>query len=372
MFFAKEEKINPGLYIRKVLKGIMVVLLAEMLAVFVWFCIPTSVHYHVQETYSFQSKNKDGEVKLAIMIPKSGPYQEVQNVTVFSIGTETRESYPSVDVVKLTGHIKANEKKVATLSYDVILHQGKAQWDAPVESFQLQPQKGIESDHPIIALAASRIAMGQSRDDAYRIYKFTSALLSWGGGSGTDPNLRIQSALQAYQTREGVCGDFANLMTALCRASKIPAQSIDGLSMPSHYPPLWSATYAWGHPGAAHAWVEFHTTAGWEIADPSAAYLMPVKSIWFGKNDGSHLSYGERISQDHIYEEMMAWASAGYPLVGAMSDPLRFAAASNATDVSVLPQGTVKVTWNGKWFNLIVLIVIYVVWRQQRRKRSDG
>ena len=175
--------------------------------------------------------------------------------------------------------------------------------------------------------------------------------------------------LEAYQNRKGVCGHFANLMTALCRAAKIPAQSVSGLHLPP-YPPLWSATRTWGSPGGTHGWVEFHTAEGWEMDDPSAAYRTPLKALSFGNNRG-HLSYGERLAHARICEGMRGWAHAAGSMVGAMSGPLRFAAAADGK-VSFLPQATVKVTWSSRWFYVVALVGLflsghrYCRWRQKR------
>ena len=355
---------------RKILKRLLIALMAGLLTVVVLIYPPASTHYHIREAYSFRAGDKDAGIRLAVMIPTTGPYQEVRNVVISWDGTEARESQGSVEVVKLMGQIKAGQEKIGTIVYDVILRTGQAQWKAPVEDFQLQPQPGIESDAPALVRAASQIVAGQSRKDAYRIHKFTAGQLSWGGESGTNQNLRLQSALDAYQRRKGVCGHYANLMTALCRAAKIPAQSVSGLNLPA-YPPLWSATRVWGSPADTHGWVEFHTPKGWEMADPSAAHWMPVKGLFFGRNDGGHLSYGERLSHDRICEAMRAWAGAMGSMVGAMSGPLRFAAAADGK-VSFSPQAMVKVTWSSRWFyvmGIVGLLVggdLYHRWRQKR------
>ena len=363
------------------LKRIFFTLLTPVLLGLVWFYIPASTHYRVEEVYTFQSDEENAKVRLAVMLPKGGPYQTVENVTVSWEGTETRESHGSIDVVKLTGDIEAKQEKVATIACDIVMHQGRVRWEAPVEDFQLQPQEGIESDHPIIAEAASQIAESPDRDSAYRIFKFTAAHIStWSGKvsiDGSNPEVRIQSALEAYQTRTGVCGQFANLMTALCRAADIPAQSMTGLSMPS-YPPLWSATSGpWRHPAGTHGWVEFRTSEGWGMADPSAAFRMPVKSAWFGRNDGAHLCYGERSFIDAVSKKMTAWAKTDGKLVGGMTGPYRFAAGVDANGVSVKPQAMVKIAWNGRWLNSFVLIVLLLVawyrpWRWRPRKQSNS
>jgi hypothetical protein len=349
-------------------------LMAGLLTLLVWLYLPGSTHYHLQETYSFRAGDQAAEVRLAVMIPTSGPYQEVKNVVISWDGTAATESHPPVEVVKLAGHIQARAEKTATVAYDVVLYQGRARWEGPTEDFQLRPQPGIESEEPALMQAAAKLAAGTSREEAYRLYRFTAGWLAWYGESGTDPSLRLQSARKAYQTRQGVCGHFANLMTALCRAAHIPAQSISGLQLPA-YPPLWSATRVWGSPAGTHGWVEFHTPKGWELADPSAAHWQPLKSLAFGRTDGGHLSFGERIAQDRTYEAMEAWAVAKGAPIGGMTGPLRFMATADG-QVSVVPRGTVKVTWSSRWFAVVVLVGLLLGgdlgWGWWRRRHGAG
>ena len=260
---------SAATYLRRKFKRLCFVLFVLVLAVVVWFGAPASVCYRVQEAYQFQAGDKDGKVRLAALLPKSGPYQAVSLVGVFWDGAQVRESLQCLDILKLEARLKARQHKEAIIVYDVSLPQGKARWEEAIEGFELQPQKEIESDHPIIVAQASQLVHAQGREDAYRIYKFTAAHLSWRWWSEGGSNFSA-SALKAYQTRVGACGEFANLMVALCRAARIPARTISGLDLPS-YPPFWSATRVWGHPGVAHAWTEFHGLAGWEMADPSGA-----------------------------------------------------------------------------------------------------
>jgi len=347
------------------LKRVLFALPTPFLLGLVWFYVPASTHYHIEETYSFQSTENDAQVRLAIMLPKSGPYQDIDSLAVSWEGDETRESHGSVDVVKFTGHFVAKHKKVATVAYDIVMRQGGVRWEAPVEDSQLQPQEGIESDHPLIVEAASQIAEKPDRNNAFRIFKFTAThISSWRGEvstNGSNPEVRIQSALKAYQTRNGVCGHFSNLMTALCRAADIPSQSMTGLSIPSH-PPLWSTTSGpWQHPAGTHSWVEFGTSEGWEMADPSAASKMPVKNVWFGRNDGGHLCYGERSFIKAVSMKMRSWAKTDGKLIGGMTGPYRFMAGADANGVSVRPEAMLKVVWDGRWFNSFILILLMLI-----------
>jgi hypothetical protein len=324
-----------------------------------WFVIPTSVQYHLTERYAFTSLQQDATIYLAVIVPKTGPYQTVENIHIIWNGTQEQISYPSVDVLKFRGAIRAGETQIATIAYDVILRQGPARWAAPVTDFQLKPQTDIESDQAVLVHQASQIASGQTRKDVYSIYTFTSNYLSWPQGTRIGGN---ESALTAYITRVGGCGEFANLAVALYRADQIPAQAITGLALPS-YPPFWSVTKTWNHPGGAHAWVEVNTDAGWELTDPSwgSYWPGPLKRIWFGRNDGSHLSYGESGQYTELYDELTSWGEKYGTLIGGMSNPLHFVSTASSAEVSITPSVTLRKGWDGRWIVTVSLYLLLIV-----------
>jgi hypothetical protein len=104
--------------------------------------------------------------------------------------------------------------------------------------------------------------------------------------------------------------------------------------------------------------VEFYTSEKWEMADPGAAFRMPLKNIWFGRNDGGHLFYSERSIIDAVSEEMKAWAATDGKSIGGMTGPYRFMAGASANGVSVRPEAVLKVVWDGRWFNSVMLIIV--------------
>ena len=96
---------------------------------------------------------------------------------------------------------------------------------------------------------------------------------------------------------------------------------------------------------------------------------MPIKHLWFGRNNGSHLFYGESGAYGRIFGEVTAWAAAdGHP-IAAMSDPNKFAAGADASGISISPRVTIKVTWNARWFYLAALALCFVAWRLQQGRR---
>ena len=356
-------------YIARIL--IYILLLITVLLVG-WYGLPASVHYHLTESYVFSTSQGYASLALAVLLPKSGAYQSVDNVQVTWDGLLERVAYPALDVYKLQGRVSPAEPRTATFSYDVILSQGSARWEAPILDYQLLPQVDIESDQPELVDQARQLTGGSGRGKVYSIYKFTSSYLHWPSGSRIGGS---QSALAAYQTRIGGCGEFANLMVALCRADQVPAQSITGLAFPA-YPPFWSATRTWNHPAGAHAWVEVFTGERWEMADPSWVSYFPgsLKRLYFGRSDGSHLSYGEIGQYVQAYAELTAWAEQVGALVGAMSNPLHFVASSSAEGVTVIPSVTLRKGWDGRWFVVVILygimlLAIRVIENRLKRNR---
>lgn len=318
---------------------------AAFLAGFLW--APASVHYQITERYAFTA-SEDAQVALAVLLPRSGPYQEVSPPQVTWEGSRQQQAEAGVDVLRLHGSIGADGSAEAAIAYSVRLRQGPARWSGPVEDGDLLPEAEIEADDPAIRSLARELAGGSTPEDALRIHRFVAGYLSWPTGPrfGSD-----QSALQALETGIGGCGEFANLTVALCRAAGIPARSVGGLAFleSAFLPPYFPArTRTWLHPAGAHAWVECYAGGQWRMADPSwASYGLPT----FGRSDGNHLSYGQAGEERAAYERAAAWACAlGHPAAG-MSAPLKFASGASAEGVRVTPVVSVRKGWDGRWLN---------------------
>jgi hypothetical protein len=366
-------KMKPRLLLTNLGRGLLYgIALVSALAV-AWFAIPASVHYQITERFVFYATKPDTAVSLAVIVPKTGAYQIVKLGEVRWDGTQEQMTTDAVDVLKFQGLVEAGVTKEASISYEVVITQGPVRWDGPSMDVQLQPQGEIESGNAELMRASSRLAHGSTRADAYALYAFVSDYLSWPQGSRIDATA---SALNAYHTRVGGCAEFANLMVALSRAAKIPSQAMTGLALPAYYPPLWSATQTWNHPGGAHAWVEVYTESGWELVDPSwgSGYPGILKGLWFGRNDGSHLSYGESGQYTATYDELMAWGQQNGSIIGAMSDPLHFVASASTDGVSVTPSVTLKKGWDARWAvaaSLYVgLVVMFAILERRIKKKQ--
>ena len=310
----------------------------------VFFIFPAEVQYHVTEKYMFSADQMGKKVQLAVMLPKDNAYQDVDNLEIRWGGDFSKSDFEEVKVIKLSGHSDHGE---AILEYDVNLFQGRIDWEAKTKAQDILPQKGIESNEPVLINQAKELSADPLEEVAHKTYKFTASYLSWAKGTRIGEE---QSALIAYENRIGVCGDFANLMTALNRSIDNPARSISGLSMPTYLPPKMTTERIWMHPGGAHAWVEVYDQDHWTITDPSWAARMPFDGLWFGRSSGQYLSYGETGAHEQIFEEMLQWGEENGDLIGAMSAPLKFVSSSeDKNHVSITPVVSVKKVRDARW-----------------------
>ena len=319
-----------------------------------FFLLPVHLHYHVEERYLLSTSEDDATVYLGVLIPQSGPYQEIKNINISWEGIQERESKQSVEVIKLAGKLPAGGNQEAIISYDVVLPQGSVSWEAPIEDFQLMPQPGIESDHASLKAGVSRIINDSSQNDAYRIYKFTSEHLTY---SEDARDCISSSALSAYRTQTGVCSEFARLMVALNRAADIPAQMISGIVLPDLVFFGSSQTRAWEHAGESHAWVEIFTEGAWTIADPTVGsdYLL---RLYFGRTDGHYLSYGELIQEGKEYAEVQKWATSQGVVIAKKHAGLKFIATADTDKVSFTPTSYVKKGWDGRWAVALISLAL--------------
>jgi len=352
----------------KLVRSVMYIVLLITIPGALFFLLPTHLEYQVIERYTFSSDQDGNQFSVAVLLPLSGAYQEINNVQIAWPGEVLRRQYDEVELVILDQPPGGSALLEAEISYEASLAQGNMRWNANVEESHLLPQKNIESDAPELLKAAETICSGQKVDQAYPVYSFTAGYLSWPTGTQTGGE---QSALAAYNSRIGVCGEFANLMTALNRACGIPAKSISGLSMPMFSPPMMTTARVWNHPGGAHAWVEVYTDGKWAIADPSWASQMPFNRLWFGRSLGQYLSYGEVGEQERIYDEIIAWGEERGTIIGAMSAPNKFVAVSSDENAAVTPSVQVKKVKDHRWILAVSSFLLLTIAANRIESRAE-
>ena len=334
-------------------RGILCFGLICLVVLGAFFCLPANVQYHVTERYIFSGEGENTQVYLGVMLPQSGPYQWVENIEISWDGVKREENYGFVDVIKLSGEKSSQESLDAAIEYDVKLPQGPVSWSAPVEEYQRQPQVGIESDCDCIRNQAANLCEGASAKDAYEIYSFTADYLTY---SFEYKDCTSISALQAYEIGSCVCAGYARLMTALCRASGIPAQMVLGLVYPD---PMFKShiTSFPQNPHEAHAWVEYYSEGSWKMADPTWG-AKRLKFMQFNRNDGRHLAYGELEQVLSVDDDLEVWAFSQAKFILGDDSCFRYIATSDSDQVSFFAAPSIQRKWDGRWVNTIIVWAI--------------
>jgi hypothetical protein len=259
------------------------------------------------------------------------------------------------------------ENLEATIEYDVKLPQGPVSWLAPVENFQRHPQTGIESDEPCLHEQAVSLDRGTPNKNAYKIYSFTSDYLTY---SREDMDCTSVSALKAFELGSSVCAGYARLMTALCRASNIPAQMMIGLVYPD--PMFRSHVTAFPQdPDEMHAWVEYYSDGSWKMADPTWGARWP-KFLQFNRNDARHLAYGEQEQFFLLSSDLEAWTFDKAKFMLGNGKSFRYFASSTSDRILLVPITTVHRDWDGRWLNTIVVWGITTWFLSRNRGKIIG
>jgi hypothetical protein len=310
----------------------VVVILTTVL--FVLFLNPQRT-FTITETFRIASES--GSIThLRVDLPMSGGYQEISNLLV-----EGAEEY-SVEYFngwrELTVRVPSDGSEViVTISFTARLFRNVQPWDGEVLAEYTLPQQFIDSDNAAIIALASELRGDSDYETARNILNHVYRLISWPPGQQVDIPKLYASELLEYPI--GVCGDFANLMTALLRAEGIPARPISGLTLSIHQL-VGRSVNDWGHLGGAHGWVEFFADGKWHFADPSWG--------WFGRNATEHLSFGmyeADIRSDFQQNLISEMEDTDFFMTGAMSAPLRFRVWSTDENTTVIPQGDVRFSW---------------------------
>ena len=87
--------------------------------------LPAHLHYHIEERYTISTDDDEAAVYLGVLIPKSGPYQEVRNSQISWNGEQEREARRNVEIVKLSGEIVMEKFKKRQSTMMSFCHKGQ-------------------------------------------------------------------------------------------------------------------------------------------------------------------------------------------------------------------------------------------------------
>ncbi len=157
-----------------------------------------------------------------------------------------------------------------TLRYEALVHTEDHVDMADHRAPELAP--GDLPDEALVFTLPSRYCQSDLvADDAWRLFgsvpagydrvqqicDFVNGHLTWTAGATTS----VHSALEVYDSKTGVCRDFAHLAISLCRALNIPARYAFGY-LPDVGVPATDA------PMDFCAWMEVYLGGGWYTFDP--------------------------------------------------------------------------------------------------------
>jgi len=135
----------------------------------------------------------------------------------------------------------------------------------------VKPSAHIESDAEAIKNAAAPYAALTDKPISERVwllYQAINTYLSY----DENPQYAHKGALNALNTRRGVCTEFSGLFVAFCRAMGIPARVVNGYWVRKRDLALNNAVDVHGD---RHAWPEYYLpTVGWIPAEPTMICTM--------------------------------------------------------------------------------------------------
>jgi len=329
---------------------ILVLIVLAITAVSAYALLPAKVHYHIKKAFHVSQDAGDANIYLGVVLPKSGPYQDVHNLSIQWDGAQDTHSRAYVDLLKLSKRLPGNSETIAVVEYDITLRQGKTAWQAPVDQVDLLPGEGIESNHEVIQQTAAQIISEPNGDKALKIFQFTTNFLEYSETGCEETNV---SALEAFTTRVGACIGYSRLMVALSRAAGIPARMVIGTILPDILFSLPRVNNT-GIPGSGHAWVEYNAQNSWHIADPSCGRGY-ISYLSFDRSDGQHLSFGDFYQFSNSKDELYEWATE-YASVQEIQLTSVFASDSEHTEIS--SETTIRKIWDFRWVNVILALVV--------------
>jgi transglutaminase-like putative cysteine protease len=150
--------------------------------------------------------------------------------------------------------------RIVTINADLLVSATDNPVSSEPLSWNFNPQKYIESDHPKIKRVAQKLSSPDPLKTIEEVFRWVAGNLRYSGYVGKN-----HGALFALEHKAGDCTEYANLFVALCRANDIAARSVGGYICPRNGV-LKARSY--------HNWSEFYNQGTWKLADPQNRVLM--------------------------------------------------------------------------------------------------
>ena len=339
----------------KIRTGI-IVLLSIIFFFISFFWVPGDIYYRIKEIYTF-SASEDASLNLSVLLPSSGPNQEVFDPQVNWPGTWQINDDGRLRVLTLEGSIKAGETLKAVILYRANLSQGTAQWiDQPVTAADTDASTAVQSDAPEIAAQAELLRVaGDEALTLRQIYEFTRDYLD---APPIDTGIGDESALSVFRSGLGGALGRANLLAALSRANGLPAKAISGQKLP-YTIPLIPVTATAAYPGQNGIWNEVFYNNAWGLVDPNApgGFYRPAALGW---SDGRHLVYGDIEEETGVFQTLLDNIGEESHWTASSEELLRYVAWADAdqSQLELTTKVSLMTTWDARWVMLVALIAI--------------
>ena len=213
-------------------------------------------------SYTISVPGRTRMVRLTVLIPESVPNIQNINRVDFSIKPVRylfKNGYRYAEIM-------INEpKRVEKLEVNILVSLSRYDLQTAMENkdknqFQqtgleefLREEKFIEKENSEITTIADSITATDEIEIIRNIYKYVIDNMEY-----VIQGKKDRGAIYALRYKKGDCSEYSDLFVALCRAKKIPARVVNGISVQSD-----SKT-------AKHNWVEVYLKEyGWVPFDPS-------------------------------------------------------------------------------------------------------
>jgi hypothetical protein len=175
--------------------------------------------------------------------------------------------------------LRPHEKLAIHYTYTVKRRHSNAWRTRGFSVADTKPEHSIESDDKRVIKKAMELTDGKGTSDAKKartFYDYVAGSIQFNTHAG---DAASRSAVECLEAQGGVCGHKANLLTALCRASSIPARSVSGLTLPRKF-------RAAPNRAGSHAWNEIYIKGqGWCFADPTYGSSLWNRKRYWGDYD---------------------------------------------------------------------------------------
>ncbi|MGE5396743.1 MAG: transglutaminase domain-containing protein [Chitinophagales bacterium] len=242
-------------------------------------------HYLLEKKWRFSNRGDPATLKVELNLGNSSsPYQRELELKVNpqpeSISVDDYGNRKAVIVFNNLGKNKTADVTVerevinSAINYNIepnLVNSDYSRFSAFDLYVRQQPM--IEVGDSTVQITAKNLRQNLANsnspyDLAKEIYQFVNLHMTYDDNEA----VRNKGAVSALRNGKGVCGDYASLFVALCRASGIPARMVYGYWIED----MKTSVNQWVEISKyRHAWAEFNLPQyGWVVTEPTYIFMV--------------------------------------------------------------------------------------------------